>query len=135
MDAVMRWGARLVGAGMLGATAGIHADLYQGYGYRHVPRIGPLFLLLVIGASILCLAVLAAPVRLLPLVAAAGALTELATGAGLITLTHHTIPGLHGFTESTAAPHYWASIVVEAIGFVALTTLAAGAMRRSPARS
>jgi hypothetical protein len=132
MHAIARWGARLVGAGMLGATAGIHADLYHHYGYQHIPRIGKLFLLLVIGASILCLAVLAAPGRLLAVVAGVGALTELATGAGLLILTHHKIPGLKGFTESTSAPHYWLSITVEAIGFVVLASLALAATRRTP---
>ncbi|MBV9872264.1 MAG: hypothetical protein JO214_16765 [Frankiaceae bacterium] len=134
MDAIAWWGTRLGGAAMLGATAGIHADLYQS-GYKHLDRIGPMFLLLVIGASVLCIAVVVSPQRALPLAATAGALTELATAAGLLILTHHTIPGLKGFRESSAAPHYWSSITVEAIGFVLLTALAVWSTRRNRVRS
>jgi hypothetical protein len=120
MDTIARWGARLVAAAMLGATAGIHADLYHGYGYRHIHVIGWLFLLLVIGASILCLAVLAAPKGLLALVAASGAITEAATFIGLLIFTHHTV---FGFQDSSQAPHYNSSLIVEAIGFVVLAGL------------
>jgi hypothetical protein len=138
MSMIARWGARLVGAGMLGATAAIHADLYANDGYRHIPRIGPLFLALVIGASILCLAVLAAPPRVIGLAALAGAVTELATAAGLITLTHRSLPGLHGFRESSMAPHYTLALVVEIIGVVVLgglTLASLGSIRRqSPSR-
>jgi hypothetical protein len=135
MGAASRWAARLTGAAMLGATAGIHADLYDHYDYSAVPRVGPLFLALIIGASILCLGVVAAPRKFLGLVALAAAVTELATAAGLLILTHHTIPGLKGFREGTSAPHYWSSITVEAIGFVVLAGLTMVTMRRSPDRS
>jgi hypothetical protein len=139
MGAIARWAVRLGGAGMLGATAGIHADLYQGYGYKHIDRIGPLFLLLIIGASILCLAVLVAPQSLLGLVALAGALTELATAVSLLILTHHTLPGLKGFTEGSSAPHYSSSLIVEFIGVALLGALAVTAWgplrRRSPSPS
>ena len=130
MNAIARWGARLVGAGLLAATAAIHADLYANDGYRHIPRIGPLFLALVIGTSILCLAVLAAPSRLIGLVALAGAGTEFLTAAGLITLTHRSLPGLHGFMESTKAPHYTLALVVEIIGVVVLGGLTLMSLRR-----
>jgi hypothetical protein len=132
MITIARWGARIAGAAMLGATAGIHADLYDGYDYRSIHVIGVLFLLLVIGASILCLAVLVAPSRLLAFVAAGGAITEAATFVGLLVFTHYTI---FGFRDSSAAPHYDASLVVEAIGFVVLTGLAAASARDLRRRS
>lgn len=135
MATILRWGARLAGAAMLGATAGIHADLYDAYGYRKIHVIGVLFLLLVIGASLLCLAVLVTPRAVLAVVAASGAITEAATFIGLLIFTHHTI---FGFQDSSAAPHYDSSLVVEAIGFVVLGGLAAGSLRdlrrRSPGR-
>src|SRR5260370_41075928 len=53
---------RLVGSGLLIATAAIHLDLYL-TGYRTIPTIGWLFLLQVIAAFGLGLAVLAIPRR------------------------------------------------------------------------
>jgi hypothetical protein len=128
MSTIIRWLARLVGAGMLGATAGIHAYLYHG-GYSRVPTIGPMFLALVIGASILCLAVLAGPPKLVGLAALVGALTEAATAVGLLIFTHHTI---FNFRESTHAKYYSQSLVVESIGVVVLIGLAAATLRRNP---
>src|SRR6201999_2587847 len=55
---------RVVGSGLLIATAAIHLDLYV-TGYRTIPTIGWLFLLQVIAAFGLGLAVLAIPGRLL----------------------------------------------------------------------
>src|SRR2546423_14592756 len=54
---------RVVGSGLLIATAAIHLDLYL-TGYRTIPTIGWLFLLQVIAAFGLGLAVLAIPRRL-----------------------------------------------------------------------
>lgn len=126
MNTIVRWMLRLAGAVMLGTTAGIHADLYHTYDYRQIHVIGGLFLALVIGASILCLAILGSPRRALPLVAAAGAVTELATFVGLLYATHHT---LFGFMDSKHAPHYNLSLVVEIVGFVVLALLAAISVR------
>src|SRR6266853_4080391 len=73
---------RVVGSGLLIATAAIHLDLYL-TGYRTIPTIGWLFLLQVIAAFGLGLAVLAIPRRLAAgvrasrLAAAAGALATL----------------------------------------------------------
>jgi hypothetical protein len=132
MSAITRWGARLIGAGMLGATAGIHAYLYDN-GYNGIPKIGHLFLALVIGSSILCLAVALAPRAVLWLAAGAGAVTEAATAIGLVVFTNHTI---FDFRESTHAKYYWDSIVIESIGFVVLAALALAELRRqSRARS
>src|ERR1700749_3385260 len=66
---------RVVGSGLLIATAAIHLDLYL-TGYRTIPTIGWLFLLQVIAAFGLGLAVLVIPSRLVVasrLAAAAGA--------------------------------------------------------------
>jgi uncharacterized protein (DUF486 family) len=126
MDTVTRWAARLVGAGMLGATAGIHAYLYDN-GYKTLDKIGPMFLALVISASIMCVAVLVVPRALLGVTALGGALLEASTIVALIVFTNKTI---FNFRESTQAPHYWQSIIVESIGLVALGYLAATNLRR-----
>jgi hypothetical protein len=116
MTSVTRWAARLVGAGLLGATAGIHAYLYRN-GYSSIPKIGPMFLLLVISASILCLAVLGVPGKLLRLTAFAGAGLEAVTVIGLVIFTHHEF---FNFMESTKATLYWQSVFVEVAGVVVL---------------
>lgn len=120
MSTIARWVARIGGAGLLGATAAIHAYLYDN-GYQSIPKIGPMFLALVIGASILCLAVLGVPEKLLALVAAAGALLEASTVIGLVIFTNYTIFNFH---ESTQAKYYWDSVIVEILGFVILGGLA-----------
>jgi hypothetical protein len=131
MSTMIRWAARLIGAGMLGTTAAIHAYLYN-TGYKDIPKIGHLFLALVIGASILCLAVLASPPKLVGITALGGALTEAATAIGLLIFTHHTI---FNFRESTQAKYYTQSLIVETIGFVVLIGLAAVSLRHTPDRS
>jgi len=85
------WG-RLVGAGLLAATGGIHLDLYL-TGYRTIPTIGWLFLLQVIAAFALALLVAATRSRL---VWAAGA------GFAASTLGGYLLSiwvGLFGFKE------------------------------------
>jgi hypothetical protein len=121
LSTALQWIGRVAGAALLGATAGIHADLYN-TGYRSIPKIGPMFLAWVISAAILCLLVIGAPRKLLAPVAAAGALLEAGTAVGLVIFTNFTI---FDFRESTQAPHYWQSIVVEGVGFVVLAALAA----------
>src|ERR1700729_415984 len=89
---------RIIGAGLLIATAAIHLDLYL-TGYRTIPTIGWLFLLQVIAAFALGLAVLVIPGRLVipsRLAAAAGA------GFALSTLGGYLLSiwiGLFGFKE------------------------------------
>jgi uncharacterized protein (DUF486 family) len=135
---IARWSGRIAGAGLLGATAGIHAYLYDN-GYKSIPKIGPMFLLLVIGASVLCLAVLAVPERFLALVASAGALLQASAVIGLVIFTNYTI---FSFRESTQAQYYWDSVIVEVVGFVILAGLAAASLgplrqvtHRTPLRS
>ncbi len=113
---------RLVGSGLLIATAAIHLDLYL-TGYRTIPTIGWLFLLQVIAAFGLGLAVLAIPGRFViatRLAAAAGAGFALATlGGYLLTVWI----GLFGFKEVRTDAGIAAG-VVEVAAFVALAALA-----------
>jgi predicted lipoprotein with Yx(FWY)xxD motif len=113
---------RVVGSGLLIATAAIHLDLYL-TGYRTIPTIGWLFLLQVIAAFGLGLAVLVIPGRLvLPgrLAAAAGAGFALATLGGYLLSVWI---GLFGFTEVRTTAGVVAG-VVEVAAFVVLAALA-----------
>ena len=113
---------RVVGSGLLIATAAIHLDLYL-TGYRTIPTIGWLFLLQVIAAFGLGLAVLVIPSRFViasRLAAAAGAGFALATlGGYLLTVWI----GLFGFKEVRTDAGIAAG-VVEVAAFVALAALA-----------
>src|SRR5580692_11673125 len=123
---------RVVGSGLLIATAAIHLDLYL-TGYRTIPTIGWLFLLQVIAAFGLGLAVLVIPSRLvLPgrLAAAAGAGFALATLAGYLLSVWI---GLFGFKEVRTTAGIVAG-VVEVAAFVVLAALAlAPAAANAPA--
>src|SRR6266851_3586871 len=113
---------RVVGSGLLIATAAIHLDLYL-TGYRTIPTIGWLFLLQVIAAFGLGLAVLAIPSRLVTpsrLAAAAGAGFALATLGGYL-LSVWT--GLFGFKEVRTGAGIAAGLV-EMAAFVVLAALA-----------
>jgi predicted lipoprotein with Yx(FWY)xxD motif len=113
---------RVVGSGLLIATASIHLDLYV-TGYRTIPTIGWLFLLQIIVAFALGLAVLVIPSRLvLParLAAAAGAGFALSTlGGYLLTVWI----GLFGFKEVRTTAGIVAG-VIEVVAFVVLAALA-----------
>jgi hypothetical protein len=112
---------RVVGAGLLGAMAGIHVYLWED-GYRTVSTIGPLFLINGIVGALLVIAVLVTPGRWLGWLSALSALFTLGTlGALALSLT----TGLFGFTESMVAPLVTTTIVVEAAGVVELAALAA----------
>jgi hypothetical protein len=121
---------RLLGAGLLAATAVIHLHLWLA-GYRDIPWIGLLFLADVVGGVVLGLAVLAGPSRWLPWAAAAGALLEIGTLGGLVL---STTVGFLGFQESWAAPLALQSAVVEAAGFLLLGGLARAGARRARQR-
>jgi predicted lipoprotein with Yx(FWY)xxD motif len=113
---------RVVGAGLLIATAAIHLDLYV-TGYRTIPTIGWLFLLQVIAAFALGLAVLVIPSRLIVasrLAAAAGAGFALATLGGYLLSVWI---GLFGFKEVRTGAGIAAG-VVEVAAFVVLAALA-----------
>jgi hypothetical protein len=120
-DVVVTALARLVGAGLLGAMAGIHFHLWDA-GYRSIDTIGPLFLLNGVSGAVAALAVVAAPRRWLGWAAAAGAALQAGTLAGLaLSLT----VGLFGFTESTKAELVVTTIWVESAGTVVLAGAAA----------
>jgi predicted lipoprotein with Yx(FWY)xxD motif len=123
---------RVVGSGLLIATAAIHLDLYL-TGYRTIPTIGWLFLLQVIAAFGLGLAVLAIPSRLvIPSRLAAGA----GAGFALATLGGYLLSvwiGLFGFKEVRTTAGIVAG-VVEVAAFVVLAALAlAPAAANAPA--
>lgn len=120
------WPLRVVGAGLLAATAAIHLDLYL-TGYRTIPTIGWMFLLQVIVAFALALAVLVAPLvarsTWLPATAAAaGAGFAIATlGGYLLSLW----VGLFGFREVRTTAGIVAGIIdVAAFAVLALLTAA-----------
>lgn len=107
---------RVLIAGLAGAIAGIHLDLWGEHGYRHIPTIGALFLLNGIAGAVLGLASLIVPGRLVP-----GAWLAIA-GFGISTLVALLISltgTLFGFTETTDAPLIALSIGVEAAAAVA----------------
>src|ERR1700727_1525837 len=113
---------RVVGSGLLIATAAIHLDLYV-TGYRTIPTIGWLFLLQVIAAFALGLAVLAIPDRFVVagrLAAAAGAGFALATLGGYLLSVW---VGLFGFTEVRTTAGIVAG-VLEVAAFAVLATIA-----------
>jgi predicted lipoprotein with Yx(FWY)xxD motif len=121
---------RVVGSGLLIATAAIHLDLYL-TGYRTIPTIGWLFLLQVIAAFGLALAVLAIPSRLVVpsrLAAAAGAGFALATLGGYL-LSVWT--GLFGFKEVRTG----AGIAAGLVEVAAFAVLAALALAPAPAKA
>ena len=113
---------RVIGAGLLAATAAIHLDLYI-TGYKTIPTIGWLFLFQVIVAFLLAAAVLATSHWL---AAAAGAGFSVATlGGYLLTVWI----GLFGFREVSTTAGIAAG-VVEVAGFAALAGAAILAARR-----
>ena len=120
---------RVVGSGLLIATAAIHLDLYL-TGYRTIPGIGWLFLLQVIAAFGLGLAVLAIPGRLFLRAAGrrGGAGFALATLGGYL-LSVWT--GLFGFTEVRTT----AGIVAGVVEVAAFAVLAALALAPAPANT
>lgn len=107
---------RIIGAGLLIASAAIHLDLYL-TGYRTIPTIGWLFLLQAIAGILLGLAVLLTGSRL---IAAAAALFALATlGGYMLSLAF----GLFGFREVRTTPGIVTGIL-EILAFFALALLA-----------
>src|SRR5580658_7691983 len=122
---------RVVGSGLLIATAAIHLDLYL-TGYRTIPTIGWLFLLQVIAAFGLGLAVLVIPSRLVitgRLAAAAGAGFALATLGGYILSVWI---GLFGFKEVRTTSGIVAG-AVEVAAFAVLAALALAPAANAPA--
>jgi hypothetical protein len=117
----LRIALRIVGAGLVGAMAGIHLYLWT-QGYQDVPTVGPLFLLNGIVGAVLTVAVPVMPARPLPFVAA---LTALFTAGTLGALVLSLTIGLFGFVETLATPLVPTTIVVESAGVLVLAALAA----------
>jgi predicted lipoprotein with Yx(FWY)xxD motif len=108
---------RIIGAGLLIATAAIHLDLYL-TGYRTIPTIGWLFLLQVIVAFALGGLVLVTGSRLVAALGAGFALSTL--GGYLLTVQF----GLFGFREVRTTAGVVAGII-EVLAFAVLAYLAA----------
>ncbi len=107
----------IVGAGLVAATAGIHRHLWAA-GYRNIPTIGTLFLLQAIGGAVLAVTLLVLR-RFLVVLAGAGFMAS-TIGGFLISWQ----VGLFGFKDTFAAPLAKASLVVEAVGLLALLVCA-----------
>lgn len=105
------------GAGLVAASAGIHVHLWAA-GYRHIPTIGPLFLIQgIVGIALALLVVLLR--RPIAILAGAGFLAA-TIGGFLFSLW----VGLFGFQDTFAAPLATASLVVEIAGIAVLVTAA-----------
>lgn len=124
-DAVWRLLLRVIGAGLLIATAAIHLDLYL-TGYNSIPTIGPLFLFQVIVAFALGGLVLVTGSRLVAALGAGFALSTL--GGYLLTVQF----GLFGFREVRTTAGIMAGII-EVAAFAALAFLAATPAAGAPA--
>jgi len=129
-----RWGllaADVIGAVLVAASASIHLHLWASSFYRHLPTIGPLFLLQAVSGYLIAIAILVLR-RLGPVVIGAGFCA--ATAGGLLISVNG---GLFGFQDSLTAPFAGLSLVVEAAGFAVLVGAAglriAGRSRRSHA--
>lgn len=107
---------RVIGPGLLIASAAIHLDLYL-TGYRTIPTIGPLFLVQVIAGFALALAAAGLRSRLAAAAAAAFCLATL--GGYLLSLWF----GLFGFKEVRTTAGAVAG-VIEIAAFAALGALA-----------
>jgi hypothetical protein len=102
-----------VGGLLLIISALIHLHLWAS-GYRHIPTIGPLFLLQGITGIALALVVV---VSRQPLAMVCGALFALGTLGGLVLSIE---VGLFGFKDSLSAPYATLSVAVESAALVAL---------------
>jgi hypothetical protein len=104
---------RLAAVGLLSWDGWAHLHLWQD-GYRHIPTIGPLFLVGAVSAMAVAAGLLLRPSRLLGL---AGAGVEIGILAGLLVSVNF---GLFGFKESLSAPFAVESIVVESVAVLTL---------------
>jgi hypothetical protein len=104
---------RIVSVGLLSTLGWVHLHLWQ-VGYRHIPTIGPLFLLAAVATVTIAVAMLVWPSRFVGLL---GFGTVMGILAGLIVSIN---VGLFGFTESSSAPFAVESIVLEMAAAVTL---------------
>ncbi|MGD0312673.1 MAG: hypothetical protein ABSC90_09440 [Acidimicrobiales bacterium] len=114
----------LGGSALMIVSAAIHLHLWAG-GYRHIPTIGPLFVLQgVVGAL---LALMVSVIRR-PVAALTGAIFMASTFGGLVLSVEI---GLFGFKDSLDAPFARWSLAVESAAFVLLMTAALVGIRGS----
>lgn len=104
----------LIGALLVAGSAAIHLHLWASSFYRHIPTIGPLFLIQGVCGFLIALTILAFR-RLGPIVVGAGFCA--ATAGGLLISVNG---GLFGFEDSLSAPFAGMSLGVEAVGVVVL---------------
>ena len=107
---------------LVAGSALIHLYLWAD-GYRHVPTVGPLFMAQGIVGLVLAVALIALPRTV---VAVLGASFLLASAAALLI---SATAGLFGFMDTLDAPWASTSLVVEAVGAVALLGGAALTLR------
>jgi hypothetical protein len=117
--------AILAGAALVACTAAIHFHLWLA-GYRHVPRIGPLFLAQAVSGFLLAL-VLAWGRHVI--VVLGGAVFMAASAAGLLLSATVGFLGIH---DGLGVPWAATSLTVELIGLVLLGTAGVVALFRRP---
>ena len=127
LEAVLSTIAILAGAGLVAATAAIHLHLWLA-GYRHVPRIGPLFLAQAVTGLVLA-PVLALGRHLAVVIGAA--LYMAASAAGLLLSATVGFLGIH---DGLGVPWAATSLTVELAGMVLLGSANAVATWRLIAR-
>lgn len=113
----------MVGAGLVATSGALHLDLWDG-AYRHIPTIGPLFLLQAISAFVLAVAIV---VLRHPLVLAAGAAMMAGTLGGFLISVNY---GLFGFQDTINAPFGTTTLIVEAAAIAVLSGTAVLQMAR-----
>ena len=112
-------------------SAYIHFHLWQSVGYKHLPTIGPLFLLQWIGGAVVGLAILV--VRRL-WIALAGIGFAVSTMVGFL-LSTELSKGLFNFKESWSAPYAHEAFYVEIAVIVVLAVAGAFCFERSASLS
>jgi hypothetical protein len=113
--------AFVVGGALILWSAYIHFHLWQSVGYKHLPTIGPLFMLQWIGGAVMGLLTLG--IRRLWM-AAAGVGFALSTMAGFL-LTTALPKGLFNFKESWSAPFAHEAFIIEIAIIVVLSVAGA----------
>jgi hypothetical protein len=114
-------GLAWIGGLLLILSAIVHLHLWS-QNYRHIPTIGPLFLVQGIGGILLAIVV---SVFRRPVVLVGAALFAIGTVGGLLLSVY---VGLFGFTDSLSAPYAGMSLMLEAAAFVVLAGAAAMTM-------
>lgn len=107
--------AMVVGAATVGASGAIHLHLWFA-GYRHVPRIGPLFLAQSISAFVLAPTIVLSR-RTFAVLAGAGF-----QAVSVVGLLLSATVGFLGIHDGLDVPWASTSIILELIGFVVLAT-------------